>query len=81
MSVELKQKRGRILGPLTRARRRAFIIIDNRVSRTQPTAIITELDDAVGKLQEVNDELMSTLITEEEHLHAKKYLHDAEAQH
>ena len=81
MSVDLKQKRGRILGTLTRARRKAFVIIDNRGSRTQLTAIITELDDALGKLQEVNDELMSTLTTEEEHQHAKKYLDDAEAQH
>ena len=69
------------MGTLTRARRKAFVIIDNRGSRTQLTAIITELDDALGKLQEVNDELMSTLTTEEEHEHAKKYLDDAEAQH
>ena len=81
MSVHLRQKRGRILGTLTRARRRAFVIIDSRGSRRQLTSLIAELDEILAKLHEVNDEYVATLENEEQKLQASEYVQEAETQH
>ena len=80
-TMSLTQKRGRILGSMTRARRRAFVIIDSRGSKRQLTAIIKELDGTLEQLQEVNDEIISTLESEEDISLARRYLVDAEQQH
>ena len=55
MSVsEVKQKRGRQLGALTRLRRQAFVLIDGRGSRSSLASILSDLNTALGKLEELN---------------------------
>ena len=74
MSVQLKQTRGRILGTLTIARRRAFVIIDSTGSRRQLTSLIAELDEILGTLHEVNDEYVVNLDNEEQKLQESEYM-------
>ena len=77
---DLKQKRGRQLGALTRLRRQAAVLIDSRGSRSRLMSIFTDLDNVLGKLQELNDEY-SALVSAEEKTEAAKYIENAEAQH
>ena len=63
---ELKQRRGRQLGVLTRLRRQVFVLIETRSSRTKLIETIPELDSALARLEELNDEYMTQVPTEEE---------------
>ena len=78
---QLKQKRGRFLASLTRARRRASVLVDSRGSRTQLASVIPELNGALQQLEEVTDTLSSVLTTEEELDQVRVYLAEAEKQH
>ena len=78
---DLKQKRGRQLGALTRLRRQAFVLIDSRGSRSRLTSIFNELDITLGKLQELNDEYCALVSEEQEKTEAAKYIENAETQH
>ena len=55
---EIKQRRGRQLGVLTRLRRQVFVLIDTRSSRTKLVETIPELDRALAKL-DMDDFLMA----------------------
>ena len=81
MPVELKQRRGRLLAALTRVRRRAFVLIETRGSRTQLGSILAELDGAIEAIQEITDEYVGTLESQDDQDQAKKYCEDAEDQH
>ncbi|XP_043241191.1 uncharacterized protein LOC122391399 [Amphibalanus amphitrite] len=52
----LKGARAKKLGNLTRIRRRAFIIIDAKGSRTQLSELLKDLDQALEAIQEVNEQ-------------------------
>ena len=58
---DLKRKRGRMLSNLTRVRRRALVVIENRGSRTQLVDMLKELDAALESLEEVNEELKEAI--------------------
>ena len=77
----LKNSRARKLSTLTRTRRRAFIIIEAKGSRTQLGEILKELDVALDAVQEVHDEYATLLTTEEEVKAAETYIKDAQTQH
>ena len=82
MSVpEAKQRRARQLGALTRLRRQAFVLIDSRGSRSRLTSILSDLNDALGKLEELNDDYSALLTSEEDKKEAQQYLVSAEGQH
>ena len=77
---ELKQRRGRQLGVLTRLRRQVFVLIETRSSRTKLIETIPELDSALARLEELNDEYMTQVPTEEEKKEAVEYFRKAECQ-
>ena len=82
MSVpEVKQRRARQLGALTRLRRQAFVLIESRGSRSRLASIFPELDNALGKLEELNDEYSALLTSDEDRTEAEKYFASAESQH
>ena len=77
----LKSSRARKLGTLTRTRRRAFIIIEAKGSRTQLGEILKELDVALDAVQEVHDQYTALLTSDEETTAAESYIEDVEKQH
>ena len=80
--AEIKQRRGKMLSKLTKVRRRAFVIIDNRGSRTQLTSMLKELDEALEHIEEVNDEFKAVVADQEELVtEAEEYLKAATSQH
>ena len=50
-----------MLSNLTRVRRRALVVIENRGSRTQLVDMLKELDAALESLEEVNEELKEAI--------------------
>ena len=81
MATELKRQRSVLLGNLTRVRRTAFVIIDGRGSRTQLTSLLIELDKALKAIENITEEYVKILETEEEKQQAIKYCEDAASQH
>ena len=81
MSEKLRQKRGRLLGALTRVRRRAFVLVDSIGSRTELGKLLSELDIALQALEEVNEKYIECLASPEDIEQAKNYFKDAENQH
>ncbi|XP_043203367.1 uncharacterized protein LOC122371257 [Amphibalanus amphitrite] len=79
--AQLKQKRGRCLANLTRTRRRAYVLIDNRGSRTHLISIISELDKALQQVEEASDNIASMLTSEDELEQVKAYQAEADRQH
>ena len=77
---ELKQKRGRKLSALTRVRRRALAMLEVG-SRSKLATVFQELDEVLGKLEEVNDDLIALLTTEEDKTEAALYFQNAEKQY
>ena len=77
---EIKQRRGRQLGVLTRLRRQVTVLIETRSSRTKLVETIPELDKALSKLEELNDEYMATVTSAEEQKEAEDYFKVAERQ-
>ena len=77
----LKNSRARKLGTLTRARRRAFIIIEAKGSRTQLGEILKELDVTLDAVQEVHDKYVDLLTEEDEIKGAETYIEEVEKQH
>ena len=76
-----KTSRARKLSTLTRTRRRAFIIIEAKGSRTQLGEILKELDVALDAIQEVHDQYAALLTREEELKAAESYIAEVERQH
>ncbi|XP_043225032.1 uncharacterized protein LOC122383037 isoform X1 [Amphibalanus amphitrite] len=77
----LKQTRARKLGTLTRTRRRAFILIEAKGSRTELTKILKELDLTFEAVQEAHDSFVDQLTQEEDVKTAVKYIEDVEKQY
>ena len=79
---ELKKARARKLGTLTRTRRRAFIIIESKGSRTELTKVLKELDLALEAVQEAHDHCTTYKSEEEEDIsNAQKYIEDVDKQY
>ena len=76
----LKNVRARKLGTLTRTRRRAFIIIEAKGSRTELTRVLKELDLALEAVQEAHDHFTTHLTEEEDIGLAEKYMEDVDKQ-
>ena len=67
---------------LTRVRRRVFVLISSRGSRTQLMAMMKELDDALQCVEEVNDELKMSVSEDKELLQeADEYMASATKQY
>ena len=77
----LKSSRARKLSTLTRTRRRAFIIIEAKGSRTQLGEILKELDGALDAIQEVHDQYVALLTSQDELKASDNYFKDVEKQH
>ena len=77
----LKNSRARKLSTLTRTRRRSFIIIEAKGSRTQLGELLKDLDVALDAVQEVHDQYAALLSTAEEVEAAELYIKDVERQH
>ena len=77
----LKNARAKKLGNLTRIRRRAFIIIDAKGSRTQLSELLKDLDQALEAIQELNEEYASLLKEDVERESAEAYMKDVEKQY
>ncbi|XP_043246401.1 uncharacterized protein LOC122393959 [Amphibalanus amphitrite] len=77
----LKGARAKKLGNLTRIRRRAFIIIDAKGSRTQLSELLKDLDQALEAIQEVNEQYVSLLTEDVELESAAVYMKDVEKQY
>ena len=78
---EAKQKRARLLGNLTRLRRQAYVVVESSGSRTRLISLISELNGALGAVQEANDCFISFLTEDEEKNEAQKYYERAETQY
>ena len=78
---ELKKARARKLGTLTRTRRRAFIIIESKGSRTELTKVLKELDLALEAVQEAHDHCTTYMSEEEDISNAQKYIEDVDKQY
>ena len=79
MSCELKLKRARKLGALTRIRNRATILIDTHGTRDQANDILMKLDEAMEALQEASDEYILSLSDREEVVACEEYIQEAES--
>ena len=77
----LKQTRARKLGTLTRTRRRAFILIEAKGSRTELARVLRELDVLFEAVQEAHDNVVAQLAEEEDIDTAQKYIYDVEKQY
>ena len=82
LEADLKAKRGRMLSKLTRVRRRAFVSISNRGSRTQIIEMMKELENALQSIEDVNEELKKAVSEESEKVQeAEYYMKAAEKQY
>ena len=77
----LKSSRARKLSTLTRTRRRAFITIEGKGSRTQLIGVLKDLDLALDAVQEVHDQYAALLTADEDVKAAESYIRDVEKQH